>query len=250
MTMTLKHIAIALMIFITLPAMSQSFGASTQQLDRSTYDMNELRKLMNTKVKNNTITFNEIKGSPYMNERFVLGEFFLNGKSFGNFNLRYNIFNDQVEILSDDSFDNLNGEEPKYDAFLKADNSKVVLDGKTIKSYYYNDENGNTTNSYFIQVNQTDKYTLLLRKRCVLTPAEKAATPNQADRAAKFTVYDDYYILDKRDQYPKKIELKQRKLLRVFPKQAEALKEFMKKEDINLKEENDLVKLTNYMSTL
>ncbi|MGB3608008.1 MAG: hypothetical protein WA775_09035 [Psychroserpens sp.] len=248
--MFIKIIAFAIVLCFSVPAMSQSFGASTQQLSRSTYDMNELRKLMNTRTKNNTLAFRDIKGTPYLSDKFALGEFFINDKSYGNFNLRYNIYNDQIEILSNDSFDNLNDDEPDYDAFLKTDNSKVVLNGKTIKSYFFNDENGNSTNSYFIEVNSTDKYILLLRKRCVLTPAEKAATPNQADRAAKFTIYDDYYILDRNEIYPMQIELNKRKFLKAFPKMANALKDFIKKEDINLKQEEDLVQLTNYMSTL
>lgn len=209
-----------------------------------------IRDKLNVQERANPVKFSEIKGSPYLNDTFEAGQYYLNDESQGNFYLRYNVYNDQIEILTDASPQNLEREDPVYDAFLKTDNSKVILNGKTIKSYYYNDENGNTTNSYFVEVNETDKYVLLVRKRCVLTPAEKAATPNQADRAARFTIYDDYYMLDKSEQYPQKIELKTRKFLNAFPKQANALKAYMKQEDINLKEEKDLVKLTNYMSTL
>ncbi|WP_204346174.1 hypothetical protein [Psychroserpens algicola] len=209
-----------------------------------------IRDKLNVQERSNPIEFSDIKGSPYLNESFKDGQYFLNGKSQGHFYIRYNVYNDQIEILTDVSPENFNSKTPKYDAFLKSNNSKIILDGKTIKSYYYNDDNGNTTNSYFIEVNTTDKYTLLVRKRCVLTPAEKAATPNQADRAARFTIYDDYYMLDKNEQYPRKIEPKQRKLLKTFPAKADALKDYIKKERINLKEEDDLIKLTNYMSTI
>nr|WP_321233548.1 hypothetical protein [uncultured Psychroserpens sp.] len=249
----MKHITSLTLIFFLLTStvsFSQAVAGTPNQFEASWRLKQVLRDKLNSQNRDNAIKFSQIKGSPYLNKNFADGEFFLNDESEGHFYLRYNVYNDQIEILTDNSAVNLNSEMPLYDAFLKTENSKVVLDGKTIKSFYYNDENGNTTNSYFIEVNVTEKFTLLLRKRCILTPAEKAATPNQADRAARFTMYNDYYVLDHNEKYPKKIEAKQRKLLKTFPKQAEALKDYMKKERINLKEEQDLVKLTNYMSTL
>ncbi|WP_460219772.1 hypothetical protein [Psychroserpens sp. MEBiC05023] len=249
----MKNVIItAVLVLFLAPTVSiaQAVAGDPNQYETSWRLKQVIRDKLNVQERANPIDFSDIKGSPYLNEKFQDGQYFLNGKNQGHFYLRYNIYNDQIEILSDASPQNMQSDNPVYDAFLKTDNSKVLLDNKTIKSYYYEDENGNSTNSYFIEVNQTDKHILLLRKRCVLTPAEKAATPNQADRAAKFTIYNDYYILDKDKNYPQKIELKKKRFLKAFPKYTSALKDYIKKEDINLKEEDDLVKVTNFMNSL
>jgi hypothetical protein len=247
---SLNIIALLFALLVSTVSYAQAVAGIPNQYEASWRLKQVIRDKLNTQERSYPIAYRDIKGSPYLSDTFKDGEYYLNGESQGHFYLRYNVYNDQIEILVDASPENLSKDEPSYDAFLKYDKSKVVLNGKIIQSYYYNDDNGNTSNSYFIEVNKTDKLTLLVRKRCVLTPAEKAATPNQTDRAARFTVYDDYYILNEGDKYPKKIELKKRKLLKEFPQEAEALKAFIKKENIDLAEESDLVKLTNYMSTL
>jgi hypothetical protein len=247
---TLNYIILFFALLLSTVSFAQTVVGIPNQYESSWRLKQVIRDRLNIQERSNPIAYREIKGSPYLSDTFKNGQYYLNGESQGHFYLRYNVYNDQIEILVDASPENLNLDEPSFDAFLKYDKSKVVLDGKTIRSYYYNDDNGNTSNSYFIEVNTTDKLTLLLRKRCVLTPAEKAVTPNEADRAAKFTIYDDYYIISEGEKYPKKIELKKRKLLKEFPEQADALKVFIKEEKINLSEESDLVKLTNYMSTL
>jgi hypothetical protein len=236
--------------FLSTLSFAQAVAGEPNQYESSWRLKQIIRDKLNTQERSNPIDYSEIKGTPYINEQFVDGQYFLDGESQGHFYLRYNVYNDQIEILVDATPENLNGKDPKFDVYLKFDNSMVMLNGKIIKSYYYNDEHGNSSNSYFIEVNKTDKISLLLRKRCVLTPAEKAATPNQADRAAKFTIYDDYYLLLQNETYPRKIELKKRKLLKEFPKYELDLKAFMKQENINLNQEDDLIKLTNYLSTL
>nr|WP_321244314.1 hypothetical protein [uncultured Psychroserpens sp.] len=247
---TLNYIILLFALLVSTVSVAQAVAGIPNQYEATWRLKQVIRDKLNTQERTNPVAYRDIKGSPYLSEKFKDGEYILNGESQGHFYLRYNVYNDQIEILVDASPENLSLAEPSFDAFLKYDKSKVLLDGKTIRSYYYNDHNDNTVNSYFIEVNKTDKLTLLLRKRCVLTPAEKAATPNQADRAARFTTYDDYYIINEGEKYPKKIELNKRKLLKEFPEQADALKQFIKNENINLDEESDLVKLTNYMSTL
>ena len=246
----LKCLIVLLVCFASTCAFAQAVAGEPNQYESSWRLKQIIRDKLNTQERSNPIDFSEIKGSPYLNAEFVDGQYFLDGESQGHFYLRYNVYNDQIEILTDASPENLKSDNPKFDAFLKLDNSKVILNGETIKSYYYTDAYGNSSNSYFIEVNKTDNLLLLLRKRCLLTPAEKAATPNQADRAAKFTIYDDYYILLQNETYPRKLELKKRKLLKEFPEYEADLKAFIKQEHINLNDKADLIKLTNYLSTL
>lgn len=209
-----------------------------------------IRDKLNTQERSNPIKLSDIKGSPYLNDRFMQGEIIIGEESEGHHNLRYNIYSDQIEVLREDNVQNASSEDPKYDVILKLDKIKIILDGKTIEPYYHLTDSNKTIKSFFIEVYKNNKYTLLNKKRCVLTPAQKATTPNQADRAARFNIYDDYYVLTDSEQYPQKLELKKRTFAKSFPEYSKPLKEYLKKEEINLKKQEDLIKVLDYLSVL
>lgn len=209
-----------------------------------------IRDKLNTQENSNPIKLSDIKGSQYLNDKFVQGEILIGEESEGHFNLRYNLYTDQIEILREGHVNNASSEDLNYDIILKLDKIKIILDGNTIKPYYHLTDSKKTINSFFIEIYKNNKYTLLNKKRCVLTPAQKAATPNQADRAARFTTYNDYYVLNQSEQYPQKLELKKRTFSKSFPEYSKVLKAYLKKEEVDLKEEKDLIKVLDYLSVL
>jgi len=153
------------------------------------------------------------------------------------------MYHDEIEVLNGEDLND-------YSAFLKLEKSNININNSQIQLYTYKGKSGMPVKGYFIKQATFNNLSYFIKKRCELTPAQKAPNPNQADRAPKFTTYDDYYILKKGETVPEKVELKKKKLLEFFPNQQKEIKTFLKSEKIKLKNKEDLEKLFKYIDSL
>ena len=134
---------------------------------------------------------------------------------------------------------------------MKIKQSKILIGDQTIVLLEYPDNKNQLSKEYFIIIVDDKPLQLLKKMRCILSPAQKAPTPNQKDRAAKFTTYSDYYIKnDLQNQNPLKLQLKRKNILMYMSDQKEKIKNYINTEDINLKNEDDLKKLFVYYNNL
>ena len=244
------NFVLLLLLVLSECMFSQEVVGEPNQYESTWRNLQVVRDILNNQDNSNSIDFKDIKGSPYYNHQFKKSKFFVGNKLFGVFNLRYNIYSDEIEVIDDNQLKNIGTNKLDLKAFLRLDNSKAIIDGQVIELYNYKDDKSIISKGYFIELNKNKKYTLLQRKRCVLTPAKKAPTFNQASRAAKFNIYNDYYLLTSGDRYPKKIQLKKNSILEMFPDKKYLLKTYIKNKKLKIKKSEDLADIINYAFSL
>ena len=227
---------------------AQAVVGEPNQYESTWRSVQVIRDILNKKSKDNPIDFKDIKGSPYLNQKFKMGEYVANGKSLGNFYLRYNIYSDEIEVIDEKELNISDGEIKDLGAFLKIDDSHAIIDNQKFNLVNYVDKNDDFQKAYFQELYSNNGTTLLKRFRCVLTPAQKAQTFNEADRAAKFNIYEDYYLQTKESQYPELLSLKKSKIVKAFKGKEKSAKEYIATNKLNLKKEDDLVKLIQFVS--
>ena len=154
--------------------------------------------------------------------------------------MRFNIYSNEIELVPE------NGKE--IGALMKVDDARVGFENKTLQLFDYKDEEGAEKKAYFLVLNDEKNVQLLLRKKCVFSPNVKALTANQADRAAKFTQYDYYYIV--KDGEPIQVDAKKKDILKLFPENENEIKNFIKSEKLKLKKEEDFATLIDFIATL
>jgi hypothetical protein len=221
--------------------MFAQMSGAPRQFESTSRIYNQIRQLLNTKEKDPyKIDWSNVKGSPYLYEKYKIAQFYVGNKSYGNIMMRFNTYSNEIELLPQD------GQETE--ALIKVDESRIVFDNKTLKLFTFNDEDGSENKAYFLILNDEKNVQLLLRKKCKFSPNEKAATQNQADRAAKFTQYDYYYIVKNGELT--QVDAKKKAVVNLFPGKESEIKKYIKSEKLKLKKEKDFAKLIDYIATL
>ncbi|WP_298520766.1 hypothetical protein [uncultured Kordia sp.] len=237
---TLRLLPFAFSLLFSISLFAQIDG-SPRQFESTSQLFQELRKVINSKEKTAyQIDWDNVKGSPYLNESYKLGQFFVGDKSYGNVMMRFNTYTDEIELMPVD------GEE--IGALMKIDDSRLTFENKTLKLLSYKDEDGYEQQGYLLALTKNNDLQLMLRKKCVFSPNEKALTANQKDRAAKFTQYNYFYIL--KDGNLTMISPKKKDVLKMFPDKKSEIKAYIKSERLKLKKEGDFAKLIDYIATL
>ncbi len=237
---TLRLLPIAFLFLYSTSIIAQVSGAP-RQFESTSQIYDQLRKIINTKEKDPyKIDWDNVKGSPYLYESYKLAQLYIADKSYGNIMMRFNTYSNEIELLPRD------GQE--IGALMRVDDSRITFEGKTLKLFTFKDEEGYEKKGYFLVLNDEKNVQLLLRKKCVFSPNEKALTMNQADRAAKFTQYDYYYIV--KDGEPIQVDAKKKDILKLFPEKENDIKNYIKSEKLKLKKEEDLAKLIDYIAVL
>ncbi|EDP98379.1 hypothetical protein U8527_20490 [Kordia algicida OT-1] len=237
---SLKLLPIALLLLYSSSMLAQMSGAP-REFESTSQVYDELRKFLNTKQKDAyEIDWDNVKGSPYLNEKYKLAKFFIGNKSYGNVMMRYNTYSDEIELFTEDG--------KEMEALMKVENSRLTFEDKTLKLFTYKDEDGYEQQGYFLVLNNEKEPKLLLKKKCVFSPNEKALTANQADRAAKFTQYDYFYIVKEGKLI--QVDPKKKAVVKLFPEKGSEIKKYIKSERLKLKRQKDFAKLVDYIATL
>ncbi|EZH74406.1 hypothetical protein ATO12_11595 [Aquimarina atlantica] len=196
-----------------------------------------------TNNKNPNGILSEVIGTPYENEKLELGEIVhTNSKQkIQKLFLRYNAFNDQIEVSKTLEASELHG-------LLKSDHIYARINNKEYHYKRYKDLNNQTKKGYLIKLRSNTKislYKLLVKK---YTKAKAANTSYHKNTPAKFTDQHTYYL-----EIGEKLFLvssSKKKTISIFPNNQKEVKDFIGKEKLSLKKEKDLVKLVNFYSTL
>lgn len=146
------------------------------------------------------------------------------------FPVRYNVTNNEMQILYKDKTKALYPEKVKG---VRFDNT-VFVSSSFIK-------NSEIYNSFFELLSSGKMITLLLRYETNIPSATNEAT-NQK-------VIKDYYIKYE-DAPAEKIDLKKKTILKLFKKQGNKINDFIQKNKIDFKRKSDLTKLFDYYNSL
>lgn len=178
-----------------------------------------------------------IEGTPYINEIYKQGETVINGKSRTVALMRYNAFNDAVELLD---------ENQKPRKLLRRKNIAANFDGKTYMVMEYI-KGGTTRLGYFNPLNQGEAKLLYKPKKEFI----QARNPENGYDTYHPPTYKDAstYYLKVGDNAAKQIRLGRRILLKELKDQRGALKKYILEHDLNLKKEADVIRLLKFYNS-
>lgn len=188
------------------------------------------------------LDFKNFKGSPYEVNSFLFG-FVTDEQSNKSVNLylRYNIYNDEVELKT--SLE----EDEKIIALLKEQDISCTIDGKYYQFASFNDEKNEAINGYLIQIYEGKNYQLFKRLKSAFTP--KKASENSFNQAipARFETSVSYYIKqgDSTSYLPEKKKL----LLAKFSNQNNLVKNYLSNKSTTLKDVNDFIGLIKLLDS-
>ena len=218
------------------------YGTPDDMASRGDIRMHEAFKhLVNRLDEGAYMSLDDIEGSPYYNDKFVLGKILVNGKDIpGNYALRYNAYNDQVE---------LQGAEVT-EALIKAVNYSCVINNKKFVYRTYKPKKKEAPIMGYFEVLTSETNGLLLKQnRMKYKEALEAKTSMTQPLPARFIPYTNYYFL-KNGTSVATLVSKKTVLDNFEPEVQATMKKFIKAEKIDFKKERDLVRLFNYYASL
>ena len=187
--------------------------------------------------------FNNIEGSPYANEEFLLGTIYQDSKPvYNNILLRYNIFSDEIEIKKSDA-----DKEDSYGALIKdpATFVKIFNDIYVFVPFEGNNEEGN----YFTVLAEESVFDLYKKTDVSYTAPFKARTSYERDRPAAFEKKSTYYLVSKAGVFYE-LPSSKSKIIKAMSKKGKEIKAFIKRNKTDIKSENDIIKLVKYYNSL
>lgn len=217
-------------------------AVSAQQTDEFPFTVSTAKKLdpaIRSKNSNNIIDLSDINGSPYEKDAFSPGKAVT--KNINNskaFLLRYNIYNDVIEIQ----------DEKNLIGLIKSTNIYAIINGVEYHCEEFIAENNKTKKGYFILLSKGENISLFLRKTKDYKEPVQAKTSFHKNEPAAFIDSESYYF--KKSNEMTSLSQNKKKILQQFPEQEDELNSYLKKEKINLKSEKDLIKLFSYLDSV
>lgn len=182
----------------------------------------------------------QYQGSPYLNEEFVEGKITVDNELNYKKQLRYNAYSDIFELRGDDN---------QINALLRSTNVTVLIDNSMFEliDYLLNNE---VKEGYFEKLNRKGKTILLKQYRKKFIDIVKAKSSYQSDSPAKFVLDKSYFIKMNEVSPAVKIILKKKNILSVLSDKGILVKEYISKNKLNLKNEQEVVQLFDYYNSL
>ncbi|WP_431132365.1 hypothetical protein [Psychroserpens mesophilus] len=185
-----------------------------------------------------------IRGSVYIQNAFMPAKLSLeDGTKI--FKLRYNAFNDEIEIEID-------GQEPNA-LNRNIDNLLIIFvgDDKTYEAVDYINDEGSTVRGYFVHANDAhSKHQLLIKESIKFVDRKPAKTSYDKGKPAEFIRLDDRYFIAIGDNPAVEFPKKKKDLSNIFPDKYDDIIDFMKENKIKTSREEDLIELVNYINLL
>ncbi len=235
--------------FLFVPAIGQTgngnpIGVSTGSNNNV---LNQLQLLDINYAKRGALTYEEIEGSPYIDnfsgadQNLPLGKLYTADMTYITTALvRYNAYTDDMEVsLLEDGVD-------YYLLKKQPDFLYVVLKDKKYRAFEYEG-----VLSFFVILSEDDKQacTLLKKEKVVFVQAEKPKSSFVTATAASFKRLRDVYFLkigDKLYEVPKKKKL----FYSLFKGKEEAVKKYMEANQLKHTREQDLLQLVRQYDKL
>jgi len=227
---------LALIIFNTIT--NNIVYSQAQEIDKTEAELlyNLEYYLNKNNSKENNIEYNKIAGSPYIYEDFKKGNvFFKNGESFLNCMINYNAYDNEMEFKIKSELYTVKNPE---DILRVEVNDDVFL----YKCFTYNKQ---VEKGLLMQI-VNDKISLFKKESIEFIAAKDAINTYEDKKPAQFKKRQSQYYIGLSDGSIFLINNK-RELLKKMTVYSD-LKLFMKKEKINLKSEEDIIRLIKYLN--
>ena len=166
----------------------------------------EVVKIITQKNNMRTMDLSKISGSPYSTETFVLAKVEReNEKANVNLLLRYNGYNDEIEIGKSTT------QEISDEALLKDKNLCATFNNNTYQYKTFRSKKDEATDGYLIILFKGGNYQLYRQDKKKLSEGRLAKTSLDKDIAPRFRDVPSFYLA-KGNSLPKEIDLKMKSI--------------------------------------
>ncbi|QBA64922.1 hypothetical protein [Muriicola soli] len=178
-----------------------------------------------------------VQGSPYANEEFVLGKVYAKGQDPYNGLLRYNAYQDGIEMKTDKGVITL----------LKREYLSAMIDGKLYRIENYKN-NGAIRKTYFVEMNKGHAR-LLLKQGKKFVEEQSATSSYSRDKPAKFEDENSYYIITEGNPGIE-VKLRSKDIIAALPDHKKEVEAFAKKNKLKMKTEEEVIQVMAYYNSL
>lgn len=225
-------------------------SSSAGVLARANYAMlrNPSNDLLFSDVRNHEgrVDLVNAVGSPYMSEGFLPCKIYVVEEFAGNFYYRHNAYNDEIEIKD-------YPEDPETVSLHTDKQFRLISGDKELSLKTLVTENGSYRNGYLNLISSGGRFNLYTRTKVKFTEATKPVNSLVRPTPDKFTSYIDYYYSDttKEQDVAYYLEDRKNKFIASFDKAiAPELKAFIKERKINVKKQEDLIQVFDFLNSL
>lgn len=223
-------IVLAVTLLITTSQQAYNQVSISSGLERTFTDFTNLHS--KNVFKAIILTENDIEGSAYLDDHFVLGDIITyENVIYKDIPLRYNIYNDQMEF------------QISLDIILSISNPEILKEIQFGDQVFIYCEINDAKGGYFSlkqsgNIQLLSKYNIDFLKAELPAPFKEAKPPSFRSKPNTFFIKID-------EGYPVQIS-KKKNLVLIFGSLNDEIQKFIKKEKINLKRENDLIELVQF----
>ncbi|WP_156102189.1 hypothetical protein [Muricauda sp. MAR_2010_75] len=204
---------------------------------------NDMRNKFGRLGEEVNLTLEDIDGSIYPNENFTLGTLYEDGIAFKKLYLRYDAYNDEVELKEskDDDVVRAMVQHPKY---------SCSMNGEVYQFIGYIDEDGESQRGYLMPLTAGENYALFMKQIKVFKEGKPAKTSLDNSFPHRFLDKTEFYV-SKSGDVPVFVKTRKSEILSLFrEKNQKIMKNYMKEKRPNLNDEDDLQNLFAYANTL
>lgn len=183
--------------------------------------------------------YSSLEGSPYLNDNFTPAK--INNITETKL-VRFDAFQDRVEIMVDDDRVVILPENSKYTISL-LDGSKKIYETINLSN-----DKGNPKYSFFELIANKEHYRLYLKEKTAFYKAVKAQGYQQATPPMFKKQNSTFYITDFLGSSDRLVEIpkKGKKFLKLFPDQSKSIKKFVNDNKLNIDNADDLLKIFEF----
>lgn len=182
-----------------------------------------------------------VKGSPYISDDFLPIEI----KGYKNvvFSGRFNAYNGQMEVKTDDKIIHLDNKEYHQVTFTTLN--------KIYRTCSYVTKEGKQKRGFLQVIDHKESFMLLKEETINFYKKIPNRSGYESEKPAEFKKENDkFYLYLKDDNTVTFMPTKKKDLLKSFPKRSKRLKNYIKNNKLNTEEETDLIKIAEYISSL
>lgn len=226
----MKHITLFLLaltvsfLSFAQPNSYDTNAVSNDKLDREIYFQ-----------KSPLVQLEKSLGSPYFEEKFQSGTVSDNRtNSQENRKIRYNAYNDEFEVLHLD----------RVYSVAKSSFLKITMDGRKFEFYAFQNLNSKKSTTGYLEVLDEDK--LYLRHKKEIKEGRESVNSMAANIPDKLVVINQLFGKSENETV-QEVKWKSKTIIEMYASDdPKKFKSFLKENNLNLKDKNDLIKAISY----
>lgn len=189
------------------------------------------------------LTLEDIDGTIYLNENFTMGTLYDEGVAFKNMYIRYDAYNDEVELKESLDSDVVR-------SMLKHPVYSCSVNGNDYYYAIYTDEDGVSQKGYLTPVVTGEDYNLFVKHKKVFKEGKQARNSLEKSFPHRFLDKTEYYV-SRTGETPVFMKTKKSDVLSLFSEEDQkAIKDYFKDKRPNVNDDTDLLNLFTYANTL